>query len=110
MEVFEKEFGKPMKAAQVAAMTGVDVKTVRQYFSDFGGIPVGERRILFFERRLMDALSKHKTKSEKVPVGGTGTNKREKKTEVMPDKKGGGKLGRGAKTRKFTRDAFNVLA
>ena len=55
--MLEKKLGNKMQAKDVAEYTGLDVKTVRKYYKELGGMRLG-RLYVFFERRLIDAISK----------------------------------------------------
>ena len=47
--------GERLSTQKVAEILGIDPRTVRNFYEDLGGVRVG-RRIIFFERRLIDAL------------------------------------------------------
>ena len=51
------ELGDSMKTVEVAALLGINIKTLRKYYKQFGGMRIG-RRFLFFERRVLDAIQK----------------------------------------------------
>ena len=55
--MIEQELGKKMMPEELAVILGINVKTVRQYYQKLGGIRLGSRYI-FFERRVIDAISK----------------------------------------------------
>jgi len=60
--MLEKELGKKLQAKDVAQYTGLDVKTVRKYYRELGGMRLG-RLYVFFEGRLINAIQK-RTKME----------------------------------------------
>ena len=57
MSILEKELGKALTTEEVADYLGLDEKTVRSYYQELGGLRLG-RNYVFFERRLIDAISK----------------------------------------------------
>jgi len=62
INILEQELGKALRTKDVAQFTGLDEKTVRKYYQELGGMRLG-RRYVFFERRLIDAIS-NRTKME----------------------------------------------
>lgn len=68
MELLEKELGKKLTASQVAKFLGIDARLVRCQYVRLGGVRLGSRCYIFFERRLIDALSKPKAEQEQVSV------------------------------------------
>ena len=55
MDQIQSQLGQALSAKQVADYTGLDVKTVRKYYQQLGGIRVGAR-ILFFEKEFVNAI------------------------------------------------------
>ena len=55
MEVIQEDLGQVLSAEEVAEYLGLDVKTVRQYYRELGGMRLG-RKYLFFERRMINAI------------------------------------------------------
>ena len=53
----EKELGKRLTSDELVIFLGVNVKTVRQYYRELGGIRLGSRYI-FFEKGVVNAISK----------------------------------------------------
>jgi len=87
MQQLQKQLGRPLKTKDVAIFLGVDVKTVRQYYQELGGIRLG-RHYLFFEKEVINAIQK------KRQVGSSSTKKRQKEGEEISDKKRGHQLGK----------------
>ena len=56
MTPLEKELGKAMLAKDVADYLGLDEKTVRKYYQDLGGMRLGPRNYIFYERRIIYAI------------------------------------------------------
>lgn len=113
MDAIKEELGRMLSVRYVADYLNLDMKTVRKYYSALGGVRLWQGgRIVFFERRLIDALSKHEHKQERIPVDGTGQNKREEKKEAVQNQKRGTGLGGGAEetpTRRNFIDRHNLL-
>ena len=59
LKSLELTLGKALNAQQVAKYMGFDVKTVRKFHRNFGGIRVGSR-YLFFEKEIYNAVQKGK--------------------------------------------------
>ena len=50
--------GRPLTVQEAARALGVDEATATRYFSTLGGVRIGKRRIVFFERKVLDAIEK----------------------------------------------------
>lgn len=87
MQQLQKQLGRPLKTKEVASFLGLDVKTVRQYYQQLGGIRLG-RHYLFFEREVINAIQK------KRQVGRSSKKKRQEKGEDVSDKKRSHQLGK----------------
>ena len=57
MNLLDEHLGKALSAEEVADYIGFDVKTVRKHYEELGGMRLG-RHYLFFERNLINAVSK----------------------------------------------------
>ena len=57
MKLLDEHLGKALSAEEVADYIGCDVKTVRKHYEELGGMRLG-RHYLFFERSLINAVSK----------------------------------------------------
>lgn len=55
MTELKNTLGKRLTAQEVADYLGIDVETVRRYYTDLGGMRLG-RLILFFENLMIDAI------------------------------------------------------
>lgn len=77
MALFETEFGRPLKTKEVAALTSLDTRLVRKYYLELGGVRVGSR-ILFFEKRLINALSKQHEIGKEEPLDRPGVSAKRK--------------------------------
>lgn len=59
----EEELGKKLTVQELAEFLGVNEKTVRKHSQELGGIRLG-RKFIFFERKVIDALSNEKWEME----------------------------------------------
>ena len=57
MKLLEKDLGKALRTQDVAEYLGVDIKTVRKYYRELGGIRLG-RHYRFFEKEIFNAIQK----------------------------------------------------
>ncbi len=57
MKTLQTELGNVINAKELANFLGLDVKTVREKYKEFGGMRLG-RRYVFFERRVINAIQK----------------------------------------------------
>jgi hypothetical protein len=91
VSVLKKDLGRVLRAEEVAKHLGLDVKTVRLYHRELGGMRLG-RSILFFERRVADAIQ-NRTEVES-PSAKTGHEAREN----LSDQEGSDRVGGRTKT------------
>ena len=59
MDQINNQLGQVLNAKQIAEFTGLDVKTIRKYYRELGGIRLGSR-IVFFEKEFINAIQKRK--------------------------------------------------
>ena len=57
MKIIQENLGQPLSAKAVAEYLALDVKTVRKYYRELGGIRLGSR-IVFFEKEFINAIQK----------------------------------------------------
>lgn len=60
MDILKNNLGKSLCSQEVADYLGLDVKTVRKYYRDLGGIRLG-RQYRFFEKEVFYAVQKRTT-------------------------------------------------
>jgi len=56
-QYLKKELGKNLSPKEVASFFQLDVRTVRKYYVELGGLKLG-RIIMFFENRIVQALER----------------------------------------------------
>jgi hypothetical protein len=57
MQYLEEQYGAVVSAAQLAASLGLATKTVRSNYKKWGGVQVGNRKVIFFEREVARRLA-----------------------------------------------------
>jgi len=107
MEILECELGKALRAQEVADYLGTEIKSIRKYYRELGGIRIG-RQYRFFERRLSDAIQK------RTEMGGPSEERRAEVGEGVRDQEGSQGLGNRneakARRRVEREDPHNILA
>ena len=73
-DMITQELGRPLRAKEAAALIGIDVKSLYPLYLKFGGVRIGKRRIIFYERRLIDAISKLQQEQREISVVRSGCN------------------------------------
>jgi hypothetical protein len=85
MKIIRENLGQTLSARAVAELLKLDVKTVRQYYRELGGMRLG-RRYLFFERSVVNAIQKRteldSPSAEKWKETGEGVFDEETSTDV----------------------------
>ena len=87
MTPLENELGRALRTKDVSGYLGIDEKTVRQYYQELGGMRLGPRKFIFFERRLIDAIQEKTTVDCPSAERGTTTE------QSVPDQEGSQGLG-----------------
>lgn len=86
MEILKNELGRCLSAQDVANYLDVDVKTVRVYYRELGGMRLG-RHYKFFEKEVVNAVQERKEMESPSAQGRTETG------ENIRHEKGGDRLG-----------------
>ncbi|MDH4318546.1 MAG: hypothetical protein OEV64_09175 [Desulfobulbaceae bacterium] len=58
MEVLQSELGRRLEIADIAKWLSIDPKTVKKYHQLLGGIRLGPRKYIFFEKEVLSAIQK----------------------------------------------------
>ena len=95
MEVILENLGKSLSAKAVARYLNLDVKTVRKYYHELGGIRLGSR-IVFFEKEFINAIQ------TRIKLDRPGAEEWAETGESVPDEEEGSGVGSrdATKTRK----------
>jgi hypothetical protein len=88
MTRINEELGRPMSAQQAAAYFNIDVKTVRKYYKELGGIRIGNR-YKFFEMEVCNAVQKGRSegRQDTNDLYRTSEEKREEDKQAIQDEK-----------------------
>lgn len=84
--MLNQELGKTMSTQEIADFLDTDVKTVRKYYRELGGIRLG-RHYKFFEKEVCNAIQNWKE------VEGSSEERRVKERENLQYEKGGDRVG-----------------
>lgn len=71
-----ESLGKAFSSQDMADMLGCDVRFVRRHYVALGGVRLGVRKIVFFEKEIARAIQAQRRESEKT-VGWSGRCERE---------------------------------
>ena len=95
MDQIKNHLGQVLNAKQIADYTSLDVKTIRKYYRELGGIRLGSR-IVFFEKEFINAIQK------RTELDCPNTEGRAETGESVPYEERGNRVGSrdAAKTRK----------
>ncbi|MCA1794253.1 MAG: helix-turn-helix domain-containing protein [Desulfobacteraceae bacterium] len=89
------ELGRTLTTKDVAALLGVDPRTVKRYASELGGVRIGPRLILFFENSLRRLIDANKNEQERQdPVARSREDFRQNSCNQMVWQRPGTKTGR----------------
>lgn len=103
MEIIRQELGKRLTVKEVACLFGVDARFVRQHYAELGGMRLGDRIYIFFEKEVINAIQRQNKREN--AVGRAGEDQRSENQTSMLDKKGGCRVGNKG-TRKSTEQGF----
>ena len=95
MKIIQENLGQPLSAKTVADYLALDVKTVRKYYRELGGIRLGSR-IVFFEKEFINAIQ------TRTQLDRPGSKVRAETGESVPDEERSSAVGSedAAKARK----------
>jgi hypothetical protein len=81
MPMLEDELGRVLRTADMVEYTGLDVKTIRQYYAELGGIRLG-KQYLFFEKEVINAIQK------RSKMGSPGEDEKREEGENLSEQEG----------------------
>ena len=67
-----ESLGKALSLQELAEILNCDVRFVRRHYAALGGIRLGPRKIVFFEKEIERAIQAQRRESEKAMGGATG--------------------------------------
>jgi len=107
MDILDNELGRRLSTCEVAQRLGVSESTVRRYASKFGGVRIGQRNIIFFERKLIDAISKLQQEQRQIPMDGPSGHQRKAEAQTVCQQASGFEMGNGRKGKMALPDPAN---
>lgn len=66
MEIIRQELGKRLSVQEVAILFGVDARFVRQHYKELGGMRLGNRVYIFFEKEVINAVQRQNEHQDAV--------------------------------------------
>ena len=95
MEIIKQELGKRLTVQDVASILGVDARFVRQHYKDLGGIRLGNRVYIFFEKEVINAIQRQNEHQDTVDR--TNQDQRKESQTPMRNKERSGRVGNNGK-------------
>lgn len=94
MNTLNRKLGQSMSTSDVAEYLNIDVKTVRKYYRNLGGIRIG-RRYVFFEEEVCNAIQKNRTEEQQKEncLDRTSQKRRQKEGEAIQNEERGRGMG-----------------
>jgi hypothetical protein len=86
MDQINNQLGQVLTAKQIADYTGLDVKTIRKYYRELGGVRLGSR-IVFFEKEFINAIQ------TRIKLDRPGAEEWAETGESVPDEERGNGVG-----------------
>lgn len=91
MDIIRKELGKRLTVKEVASVFGVDARFVRQHYEELGGMRLGDRIYIFFEKEVINAIQRQI--KHKDTVDRSSKDQRKEDQTPLPDSQGGHRVG-----------------
>lgn len=86
-----KRIQKPLTPQELAERLNLDVRTVRKYYCELGGVRLGPRKILFFEEEVIYAIQAQRKKQK--TVAGASQDQQQIRAEILCDQEGSRRMG-----------------
>jgi len=112
MDLIKEELGKRLTVEEVATIFGVDERLVRQHYNELGGMRLGNRVYVFFEKEVINAVQRH-NKHEKSVDRANQDQRKEGETSLRHTKRStrvGGKRKKPAAQQSSGADPHGILA
>lgn len=87
-----ESLGKSLTPQEVANYLGVQVRFVRQHYKELGGLRLGRRKIVFFEKVIESAIQAQRRQPQET-LGGSGVAEREVSSGDLYYQESGNLLG-----------------
>ena len=91
MDIIRKELGKRLTVKEVASVFGVDARFVRQHYEELGGMRLGDRIYIFFEKEVINAIQRQIKRKDAVDR--SGENQWPQDQASVPDPKRSARMG-----------------
>jgi hypothetical protein len=88
LRYIDENLGRSLSAQEVSELFGIDIKTVRKYHKELGGLRLG-RRYLFFEREVLYAIQ------EGAKMDSPSEKEWKEEAKEVPYEEGGVSVGTG---------------
>jgi hypothetical protein len=91
MNIIEESLGKTLSVTEVAKIFNVDSRNIRKNYKNLGGFKIGVRKIIFFEKEVVNAIQAQRRLS--------GTSQMVRRTEkpendkILQNKEGSREMG-----------------
>jgi len=102
-----KKLQKPLTPQELADRLNLDVRTVRKYYAELGGVRLGPRKILFFEEEVVYAIQAQRKKQK--TMAGASQDRQQVRAEVFCDQKGSRQMGGGTEKPSHLIDTHNIF-
>ncbi|TKB11246.1 helix-turn-helix domain-containing protein [Desulforhopalus sp. IMCC35007] len=102
-----RKLQKPLTPQELADRLNLDVRTVRKYYAELGGVRLGPRKILFFEEEVAYAIQAQRKKQE--TMAGASQDQQPGRAEVLCDQKGSRRMGGGREQPSHLIDTHNIF-
>jgi len=114
MEIIRQELGKRLSVKEVANLFGVDARFVRQHYAELGGMRLGNRIYIFFEKEVINAIQRQIKHKDAVGRSGKDQRPEDQAPVSNPERSarmGGARKGAQSKSsRGASADPHGVLA
>ena len=98
---------KPLTPQELAERLNLDVRTIRKYYSELGGVRLGPRKILFFEEEVIHAIQAQRKKQK--TMAGASQDQQQIRAEILCDQKGSRRLGGGKEKKHYLVDTHDIF-
>lgn len=91
MSLLEDSLGKILTVKELSNIFGVDDRILRKHYKRFGGVKISPRKIVFFEKEVVNAIQTQRRLSRTNQV--VRWNQKSKINQVLQNKEGSDSLG-----------------
>jgi hypothetical protein len=102
-----RKLQQPLTPQELADRLNLDVRTVRKYYAELGGVRLGPRKILFFEEEVVYAIQAQRKKQE--TMAGASQDQQQVRAEILCDQKGSRRMGGRREQPRHLIDTHNIF-